>query len=188
MNPLGFYLVTDTHYFEPTLGASGEAFEEYMRREQYFMAESSNIVKAVFSEIARDKETELVIIPGDLSKNGEIESHKSFVNELKKLKTAGKKIYVITAGHDYNEHSRAFLNDKKTDVEGTDFRELYNIYYEFGCSQAIAVDESTLSYVAEIENGVRLLAINCDSDGNPKGAVDERLTEWIKLQLEDAKK
>ncbi|MBQ4625927.1 MAG: metallophosphoesterase, partial [Clostridia bacterium] len=182
-----FYLVTDTHYFEPSLGASGKAFEEYMQREQYFMAESSDIVKAVFAEIARDKETELVIIPGDLSKNGEAESHKSFVKELKKLKEAGKRVYVITAGHDYNESSRAFVNDERIDVEGTEFKELYNLYYEFGYSQALAVDESTLSYVAEIEKDVRLLAINCDSEGNPKGAVDERLSEWIKLQLDDAK-
>lgn len=187
MNPVKFYLVTDTHYFEPSLGASGKAFEEYMQREQYFMAESSDIVKAVFAEIAQDKETELVIIPGDLSKNGEAESHKSFAKELKKLKEAGKRVYVITAGHDYNERSRAFVNDERIDVEGTEFKELYNLYYEFGYSQALAVDESTLSYVAEIEKDVRLLAINCDSEGNPKGAVDERLSEWIKLQLDDAK-
>lgn len=187
MNPLKFYLVTDTHYFEPSLGASGKAYEEYMQREQYFMAESSDIVKAVFEKIADDKETELVIIPGDLSKNGEIESHKSFVKELYKLKEAGKRVYVITAGHDYNEYSRAFVNDECIKAEGTDFRELYNIYYDFGYSQALAVDESTLSYVAEIENGVRLLAINCDSDGNPKGAVDDRLMQWLQLQLDDAK-
>lgn len=188
MYPVNFYLVTDTHYFEPSLGARGKAFEEYMQREQYFMAESSDIVRGVFSQIAEDKETELVIIPGDLSKNGEIESHKSFVKELKKLKESGKRIYVITAGHDYNEHSRAFANDERIEVEGTEFKELYNLYYEFGYSEALAVDESTLSYVAEIEKGVRLLAINCDSDGNPKGAVDERLSDWIKLQLDDAKK
>lgn len=183
-----FYLVTDTHYFEPSLGASGKAFDEYMSREQYFMAESSYIVKSVFDEISKDKETQLVIIPGDVSKNGEIESHKSFIKELQKLKDAGKKVYVLTAGHDYNEYSRAFVNDERIDVEGTPFRELYNLYYCFGYSQALAVDESTLSYIAQIEDGVRLLAINCDSEGNPKGAVDERLAEWIKVQLDEAKK
>lgn len=183
-----FYLVTDTHYFEPSLGASGKAFDEYMSREQYFMAESSYIVKSVFDEISKDKETQLVIIPGDVSKNGEFESHKSFIKELQKLKDAGKKVYVLTAGHDYNEYSRAFVNDERIDVEGTPFRELYNLYYGFGYSQALAVDESTLSYIAQIEDGVRLLAINCDSEGNPKGAVDERLAEWIKVQLDEAKK
>ncbi len=181
-----FYLVTDTHFFEPSLGASGKAFDEYMKREQYFMAESSEIVKAVFKDIANDKETEYVIIPGDLSKNGEIESHKSFVKELYKLKNAGKKVFVITAGHDYNEKSRAFANDECIEVEGTPFRTLPELYKDFGYSDALAVDEKTLSYVAELQNGLRLLAINCDGEGNPKGEVDERLTEWMRIQLDEA--
>ena len=82
MKPISFYLLTDTHYFETSLGASGAAYDEYMKREQYFMAESSDIVKTVFAKLAEDKSIETVIIPGDLSKNGEIESHKSFVKEL----------------------------------------------------------------------------------------------------------
>lgn len=182
-----FYLITDTHYFEPSLGASGRAFEEYMQREQYFMAESSDIVKAVFGRISEDKETQLVLIPGDLSKNGEIESHKSFVKELYKLKEAGKRVYVLTAGHDYNEYSQAFINDERTEVEGTPFVKLRGIYNDFGYSEALAVDEKTLSYIAEIENGIRLLAINCDAEGSSKGAVDERLESWIKTQLDIAK-
>ncbi len=188
MKPFDFYLVTDTHYFEPSLGASGKAFDEYMKREQYYMAESSDILKAVFAEIAADKETEYVIIPGDLSKNGEIESHKSFIKELNKLKDAGKKIYVITAGHDYNEKSRAFINDECIEVEGTPFNELPVLYKDFGYSRALATDERTLSYITEIADGLRLLAINCDGEGNPKGEVDERLKEWMKIQLDEAKK
>lgn len=187
MKPFNFYLVTDTHYFEPSLGASGAAYDEYMKREQYFMAESSEIVKAVFADIAADRETEYVIIPGDLSKNGEIESHKSFIKELYKLKDAGKKIFVITAGHDYNEYSRAFVNDECIDVEGTPFKQLPELYKDFGYFQALAVDEQSLSYVAEMTEGVRLLAINCDGEGNPKGAVDARLTDWMKIQLDEAK-
>lgn len=188
MKNFGFYLVTDTHYFEPALGASGKAFDEYMKREQYFMAESSDIAKAVFAEIANDKEINHVIIPGDLSKNGEIESHKSFIKELNRLKDAGKNIFVITAGHDYNEKSRAFVNDKCIEVEGASFGILPELYKDFGYSQALATDRQTLSYVAQMCDGLRLLAINCDSEGNPKGEVDNRLSEWIKIQLDDAKK
>lgn len=187
MNPVKFYLLTDTHYFEPSLGASGKAFDAYMRKEQYFMLESSDIVKATFEKIAADDTVDLVLIPGDLSKNGELESHRSFVKELNKLKEAGKKIFVITAGHDYGEKSNAYVNDECVEVEGTPFKQLRELYADFGYSQALAVDESTLSYIAEIAQGVRLLAINCDGDGNPKGKVDERLEDWIKIQLGKAR-
>lgn len=188
MKNLSFYLITDTHYFEPSLGASGKAFENYMSREQYFMAESSDIVKGVFEQMAADKTVDTVIIPGDLSKNGEIESHKSFIKELNKLRSSGKKIFVLTAGHDYNEKSRAFVNDEQIEVEGTSFEELYNLYYDFGFSQALSVDKRTLSYVAEVADGVRMLAINCDSEGRKKGTVDDEMYAWMQAQLDDAKK
>ncbi len=187
MNPVKFYLVTDTHYFEPSLGCSGAAYDDYMKREQYFMAESSDIVKATFEKIAADTSVDTVLIPGDLSKNGEIESHRSFIKELDKLRAAGKKIFVITAGHDYGEKSRAFVGDERIEVDGTPFAELRELYADYGYSQALAVDDATLSYIAEIAPKVRLLAINCDGEGNPKGEVDQRLEEWMKIQLDKAK-
>ena len=187
MKNLNFYLVTDTHYFENNLGAEGKAYEDYMQREQYFLKESSAIVHSTFNRIAEDKETDIVIIPGDLTKNGEKESHISFIKELYELKEKGKKIYVITAGHDYNEYSYGYKNDERLNVEGTPFDELTEMYRDFGYGDAIAVDEPTHSYVAEIEKNVRLLAICCDSENQPKGAIDDRLLSWIDEQLKKAK-
>ena len=187
MNPIKFYLLTDTHYFEKSLGAEGKAFENYMSREQYFMKESGTIVESVFNKIADDKDTDIVIIPGDLTKNGEKESHKTFLKQLYKLKESGKKIYVITAGHDYNEHSFAFKNDERIEVEGADFADLYDMYYDFGYSEALAFDKRTHSYIAQIADGVRMLAINCDSYQNPKGTMDDELISWAKIQLDKAK-
>ncbi len=187
MKAVSFYLVTDTHYFENELGSEGKAFYDYLKREQYFMKESSAIIKSTFDRIAEDKNTDTVIIPGDLTKNGELESHKSFIKELYRLKEKGKKIYVITAGHDYGDDSFAFKNDKRISVEGARFETLHEMYKDFGYGDAIAFDEPTHSYVAEICEGVRMLAICCDSENQPKGAMDERLMSWAKEQTEKAK-
>jgi len=187
MEKLKFYLLTDTHYFEESLGAEGKAYEEYMKTEAFYLKESSAINKAVFKKLKEDKETELIIIPGDLSKDGEYESHKSLINELNDLKQSGKKIFVLTAGHDYNEHGRSYKNDEFVPVKGTEFKELYNLYYEFGYKDALSVDEETLSYIAEIAPNIRLLALNCDSKRECKGLIDERLLNWAKEQLQKAK-
>lgn len=187
MKPVSFYLVTDTHYFENELGAEGKAFEKNMTTEQYFVRESSAIVKSTFARISEDKETDIVIIPGDLTKNGEKESHKSFIKELYKLKESGKKIFVITAGHDYNESAYVLKGDGRVPVEGTDFDDLHEMYRDFGYGDATAIDEPTHSYVAEITEGVRMLAICCDSKNQPKGAMDERHMSWAKEQIDKAK-
>ncbi len=187
MEKLNFYLLTDTHYFEESLGAEGKAYEEYMKTEAFYLKESSAINKAVFKELKEDKETELVIIPGDLSKDGEYESHKSLIKELNALKDAGKKIFVLTAGHDFNETGRGYKNDKFVGSKGTEFKELYNLYYEFGYNGAISVHEETLSYITEIAENTRLLALNCDSKRECKGLIDESLLNWTKEQLQKAK-
>ena len=188
MIPLKFYLLTDTHYFEESLGAEGKAYEEYMKTEAFYLKESSVINKTVFQKLKDDKETELIIIPGDLSKDGEYESHKSLIKELNDLKQSGKKIFVITAGHDYNEYGRSYKNDEFVPVKGTEFKELYNLYYEFGFKDALSVHEETLSYIAEIAQNIQLLALNCDSKRECKGLIDENLLKWAKEQLDNAQK
>ena len=187
MKPVSFYLVTDTHYFENELDVGGPAFEKNMLTEQYFVKESSAIVKSTFARISEDKETDIVIIPGDLTKNGEKESHKSFIKELYRLRENGKKIFVIAAGHDYNDSAYVLRGDGRVPVEGTDFNDLCEMYRDFGYGDAIAVDEPTHSYMAQIAEGVRVLAICCDSKGQPKGAMDERHMSWAKEQLDKAK-
>lgn len=188
MTSLKFYLLTDTHYFEESLGAEGKAYEEYMKTEAFYLKESSAINKAVFKKLKEDKETELIIIPGDLSKDGEYESHKSLIKELNDLKESGKKIFVLTAGHDFNEHGRSYKNDEFVPVKGTEFKELYNLYYEFGYKDSISVHEETLSYIAEIAENTRVLALNCDSKRECKGLIDESLLNWSKEQLDNARK
>ena len=185
MKPVKFYLVTDTHYFENKLGVEGKAYDAYMAKEQYFMKESSAIIKSTFDRIAEDKDTDIVIIPGDLTKNGELESHKSFIKELYRLKERGKKIFVITAGHDYG-NAFAFKNDQWIDVEGTPFEALTDMYKDFGHGDAIAFDDATHSYVAQITENVRMLGLCCDSLDQPKGAIDDRLMNWAKEQIDKA--
>ncbi len=187
MKPISFYLVTDTHYLNNVLEPGGEAFEKNMVTEQYFVKESGDIISSVFDRIIQDKETDIVLLPGDLVKNGEKESHDGFIKELNRLKDNGKKIYVITAGHDYNDSAYVLKGEGRAPVEGTDYNELCEMYRDFGYGDAIAFDEPTHSYMAEIADGVRMLAIHCDSKNQPKGTMDDRLMDWVKQQLDKAK-
>ena len=187
MKPVSFYLVTDTHYLNNVLDPGGEAFEKNMVTEQFFVKESGAIIRSTFDKIIEDKDTDIVILPGDLVKNGEKESHNGFVKELYRLKNNGKKVYVITAGHDYNDSAYVLKGDGRVPVEGTDYNDLCEMYHDFGYGDAIAFDEPTHSYVAEISDGVRMLAIHCDSKDQPKGTMDDRLMAWTREQLDKAK-
>ncbi len=188
MEKLKFFVITDTHYFKNSLGAFGEEYEKFMRYEQKCFAETESINKALFEYLGNSKEADIILIAGDLSFNGEKESHLAFIEELKKLREKGKKIYVITAGHDFEDNCFAFDETGRISPEGTKREELYGLYYEFGFKQAIACDRKHLSYVAQLGEGVRLLALNNDGDCGDFQTYDEEQISWIKEQTAKAKK
>lgn len=51
--PFRFFVVTDTHYFENDLGASGEAYEKRSATDQKCIAETGAIIDAGVFPIAR---------------------------------------------------------------------------------------------------------------------------------------
>lgn len=182
-----FYLITDTHYFENSLGAYGKEYDQFMRFEQKCFAETQAINEAVFDFLEKTKDTENILIAGDLSFNGEKESHIGFIKLLNKLKESGKKIYVITAGHDYNDHCFSFDENGRHEPQGTKREELFDLYYDFGFKDAIAVDRKHLSYVAQIADGVRLLALNNDGNCTDFITYDDEQISWIKEQARKAR-
>ncbi len=187
MSLLNFYLITDTHFFKNSLGAYGKEYDEFMRFEQKCFAETESINNAIFDYLAKQTKTDTILIPGDLSFNGEKESHLGFIKLLNKLKESGKRVYVITAGHDFNDYCRGYDDNGIHQVESTSRDELFDLYYEFGFKDAIAVDKKHLSYVAQLTPEIRLLALNNDGTDECRETYDEEQLQWIKEQIKKAK-
>lgn len=78
MDKFSFYLVTDTHYFDSSYKRSGEAYERRSRTDQKCVAETPAIIDAGFAQLAEDKKTDVILIPGDLIYRGEYQSHVGF--------------------------------------------------------------------------------------------------------------
>lgn len=188
MKECKFYLITDTHFFKNSLGAYGEEYDKFMHYEQKCFAETESINRSVFDWLGKADEADIILIAGDLSFNGEKESHIEFIKYLNGLKEKGKQVHIVTADHDCDfEESFAFNEKGRTVIEGTKLDELYDLYYDFGFSQAIAVDKEHLSYVVQLSDGVRLLALNNDGSSDGKRRFDENQIEWIKQQTKKAR-
>lgn len=187
MQNLNFYLVTDTHFFDPSFKRSGAAYEKRSISDQKCVAETPAIIDAGFKQIADDKETNIILIPGDLVYRGEYQSHIGLRNKLYKLKEQGKKIYLITARHDYDDNdSFEFDDDEMLPVKAMPRDELRDFYKDFGFDGAISEHKESMSYVAQLADGIRLLALNCDGDCKDfKGLWDNQM-KWALEQIEDA--
>ena len=186
MSDFSFYLVTDPHYFDESFGRSGSAYEARSRTDQKCVAETPAILDAGFAQIAADRETRVILIPGDLVYRGEYQSHVGFRKRLYRLQEAGKKIYLITARHDYAENPCEFIGDRTVPVAGMERSDLRDFYREFGFDDAIAEHRESMSYVAQLAPGLRLLALNCDGDCKDfKGLWPEQL-DWAVAQIQAA--
>ena len=187
MKELRFFVITDTHFFKNALGAYGKEYEEFMDYEQKCFAETEAINRAVFQYLAESDEADIVLIAGDLSFDGEKESHKSFSQLLRDFQQkSGKRVYVVTAGHDVNCRTHAYTDAGVYTPEGTDFSNLYDLYREFGYDSALVFDREHLSYVADLSEDVRLLVLCNDTADTPHGAYSDAFLQWIEAQAKQA--
>ena len=188
MQELKFFVITDTHFFKNSIGAYGTDYELYMDTQQKCFAETEAINRAVFDDLARRDDADIVLIAGDLTFNGEKESHQAFSEMLHDFQQkTGKQVYVVTAGHDVNAEPYGFNENGRFTVEGTTYAELYDFYRDFGYDRAIEFDREHLSYVADLSDDVRLLVICNDTADAKHVTYSDEFLGWIASQAQKAR-
>ena len=193
--PLKIQFITDTHYFSRKLGTEGKAYDNAESKSQKVIKDSDLVIKAGFDMLCEDKSTDIVVLAGDTTKDGELESHKEFIEMLYDLKARGKRVYVITATHDYRWKGIASGYDGENEIEVPAVEErhdLWDMYYDFGPNEAISYHRESMCYVVQLAPGYRLFALNDDTNYKPEGesgsGYSDDCMKWILEQLEDAKK
>ena len=187
-NKIKFAVIADPHYYSEKLGCEGNAYERRAGSDQKMLAPSKGTVTAAL-DLIKESDAQFLMIAGDLSNDGELCSHE----EMREILYDFKKImpvYVITATHDWccDGNPRRYEGDKILhDVETIPPEELAEFYKDFGFGDAIAVDKEHLSYVAQLSDGIRLLAINADIKTNGQFSLTPKQVEWIKEQTKKAR-
>jgi 2',3'-cyclic-nucleotide 2'-phosphodiesterase / 3'-nucleotidase / 5'-nucleotidase len=190
-----FAVFSDPHFFAPELGASGSAFENYLARDRKMLREGPAILDAVVADIMSSGEIDFVIIPGDLTKDGERISHEKFADRIDILKNAGIEVYVVPGNHDINiPHAFTYTGDTAVRTETITPPEFVQIYAEYGYDQALARDPDSLSYIAEPVPGLWLFALD-SADYEDNEILDKAVTgggfspetlDWITARLAEA--
>lgn len=180
--PLKFHLITDLHHYAPSLGVTGSAFEWRSHSDQKCMAETGAIIDAAIDWLLQS-DIDIVLVAGDVSCDGEKESHLDLIPKLRRLKEGGKRVILITATHDYSDNPKRFVGDERLPATPTPREELPELYHDFGLDEAIACNAQTHSYVVQLAPGWRLLALNDDGDGRAFCGYFEDHLNWILDQV-----
>ncbi len=137
--------------------------------------ESILIIETFFNEIA-DNDSEILLIPGDLTDHGTKSEHIAFSELLNKFEAeTDKRVYVIPGNHDY------YGADKVTPGEFAQY------YINFGYNEKTTVrDENSASYTVDLNDEYRLLAIDSCKPGDGVSGIDEERLNWIIEQAQRA--
>lgn len=192
--PLKVQIITDPHYYSRTIGTEGKAYKKAESKSQKVIKDSDLVIDTAWDMLCEDTSTDIVLLAGDTTKDGEIASHQEFIEKLRELKSRGKRVYVITATHDYQEDglTDGYKGDDKIKVPAATRDMLWKMYYEFGPNEAISYHLPSMSYVVQLCDGYRLFALNDDRDVDDNGPASSGFSEscknWIYEQIEDAQK
>ncbi len=151
---------SDPHVMSLSLNPFGEAFDIYMAADRKLLAVSSVLLEKVVDELL-ETDVEIVIVPGDLTKDGELVSHLEVASQLKRLTDDGRQVYVIIGNHDINNPHAVSFDDSVTSpaetVSPEDFKEIYDGY---GYASSISQDKHSLSYVVEPVDWLRIIVMD----------------------------
>ncbi len=188
IKPLKINVISDIHYYSHKTGISGKAFEKENVKTPNDLLNCEKILSSLMDQLAED-ECEIVLVSGDITTRAEREAHEGAIELLRSLKARGKKVYVITATHDFHDGdvTRKFEGDEVVTVPAVTRDELFDLYYEFGPSEAISIHRDSMSYVVQLPGGYRLFALNDDRNHKGASGFSDDCFEWITEQINDAK-
>lgn len=184
--PVTMFVAADLHYLSPDLTDHGSYFQELTASGDGKAMEYCEEITESFVEQVISQSPDVLILAGDLTFNGEKLSHAALTEKLRRIEAAGIPVLVLPGNHDLeNPMAASFQGTGYTLVEGINEEQFETLYWDFGLGEAVARDPASLSYVAELSQGFRILMQDVNTVGAP-GTLTDQTLRWAEQQLKDA--
>lgn len=203
--------ISDSHFLARELIKSTEDYHAAKSMDKMF-TESDSILDAELKRVAQEN-PDVLLVTGDLTKDGELEGHQAFARKLRALKRQRPdlKVYVIPGNHDIrnkNAYNFNTADGKKAAATRTEPQDFYNTYKDITFDDPSVISRFTpasgkqagqLSYAACPKKGFTIINMDscrysADNTTNGKdehetsGAISSDLEQWVLRQIADAKK
>ena len=181
-------VASDLHYIAPTLTDGGVYYQRVLNSgDSKFMPYVEEITDAFFEDVLAER-PEALILTGDLSFNGAIESHEALIEKLRTVEAAGIPVLVTTGNHDvYNSNAARYRGDSFSRVPTADTESFAALYADFGPGEALSVDGDSLSYVYPLNESTWVLVLDLNTAHDFCSLSADSL-RWAEKQLKAAKK
>ena len=185
-NPVNIAVATDLHYLSSSLTDGGAFFTDLVEnadgKNMFYIEE---ITESFVATMIQEK-PEILILSGDLTFNGERQSHLDLEQKLEKIKENGTQILVMPGNHDIDRSSAAgFFGDGYQLVDTVSKEAFAKIYQDYGLQESIEKDDTSLSYLYRARKDFWILMLDSNSQGTNE--ISDQTFSWIEEILKDAR-
>ena len=181
-------VVSDIHVMAPSLLPDGTkeqgAWTSYYAGQRKMLEQSKDLFDQLRTTLL-DSKPDLLLITGDLTKDGEQASHDYVKAGLETLKDASMKILVIPGNHDFGEegnHTQFKADGTTADAPVLAATDFATYYADFGYTGSAIDPNGSLSYVSEPIEGLVVLAIDSHT-----AAIGNNTLTWLCDQARTAR-
>lgn len=149
---------------------------------QAYLTEYSQLLFDHALRMVKDSMPDVLLIPGDLTYNGDSVSHRYVANELTALTKMGIRVVVIPGNHDIDEPG-AKTSSATAVVTGPVSQEQFRALYDAcGYKDAVEIAEDGLSYMIYLDDRTALICMNSAMDNTAQhqssGGITEATLDW----------
>ena len=176
-------VLSDTHVMGPGLLVNdGAAWQKELANDRKLFDYSQEVFDVLIETMLSEKPN-MVLITGDLTKDGELLSHQYVAGQLNRLREAGIKTFVIPGNHDFgSKHALIFDGDQSSKAEVVSREQFTELYRNHGYGAESLRDETSLSYCCEPVEGLLLIGLDSGTDGR----LEESTLQWACQQAAQA--
>ncbi len=190
-------LISDPHLMSPDLiiDPNSSSYEKMLSYDRKLTRYSYDIFLAYLDTI-RAIHPDLLLIPGDLTKEGELLSHQLMAEKLQGLLDEGIPSLVIPGNHDMEcSAARYYDYDGSHKAESITTDQFAEIYRNFGYGEGADRDPNSLSYVCEPIPGLVMICIDDirvpsrgldTSTDVERGRITQPTIDWVVSKADEA--
>ncbi len=185
--PLSLYVASDIHYrpeselplISEVKNLPGDPIYAHCNTKGMLTYEADAVIDEFLSRFEKS-DSEILLIPGDISEDGYPNEHLAIAEKLREFEArTGKRIFLIPGNHDIR------TSKSKNRLDLADFMEIYK---DIGYDEAVEIHDTSASFTAELDENYRLIGIDACVYREDNAVVGDGLYSWIEKQVESAKK
>ena len=180
-------VASDTHVMAPSLlpddAKKQNAWKSYYAGQRKMLEQSADLFDQLKTTLL-DSKPDILLITGDLTKDGEKASHDYVKAGLESLRGAGIKVLVIPGNHDFGQegnHTQFKADGTTADAPVLAVADFATYYADYGYTGSTTDPNGSLSYVAEPVKGLVILAIDSHT-----AAIGQSTLTWLCHQAKTA--